>query len=182
MDVDSTYTEHEWILWILNLKRAWEKLARLRLRLLELDFGDAHQAAIQHHTADVLSRLPTDKTDKTQLEEYLPVMFINTLNNSMIKYPPHMFQDMANILMHLHSNWRILTDSHWRNSLKLKAGIPFVNKLPNKLATVGQVFHETKMGYWCGKHWLTKICKNGYQSEWKNASSTFPSSVFGRPP
>lgn len=51
-------------------------LARKHLRLLEFDFEVVHQAGVKHQVAEVLSLSPTSETNKTQVEDEVPVLTI----------------------------------------------------------------------------------------------------------
>lgn len=48
------------------------KLARWRRRLSEFKFNVVHFAGIKHQATHAMSRLPTDKTNKTKLDDQIP--------------------------------------------------------------------------------------------------------------
>lgn len=52
------------------------KLARWRLRPSEFELGIAHRADIKHKAVDALSRLSTNGTYKTLLDDKVPVLVL----------------------------------------------------------------------------------------------------------
>lgn len=71
--------------------------------MLEFDYDIVHRAGVNHQAADALSRLPSDRTDKTLLEDDLPLLIVNTINKKMDEDPLHMSEDMSSTLMHIRS-------------------------------------------------------------------------------
>lgn len=53
------------------------KLAKLGLRLSELEFDKVYCAGIKHQSADAFSRLPTDESNESELNNEIPVLSIN---------------------------------------------------------------------------------------------------------
>lgn len=74
-------TYHGSLRLILNLTDGGRRLARWVLRLLKFDFNVVHLACVKHQSADAMSRLLTDESDTTALQDYLHVMVINVVNH-----------------------------------------------------------------------------------------------------
>lgn len=58
------------------------KLLQWRLRLSKLEFGIVHQDGINYQNIDALSKQPTDRTDKTNLDNDISVSAIITNTTS----------------------------------------------------------------------------------------------------
>lgn len=84
--------------WILNLTAASQQLVRWRFCFLEFHIDAVHRAGVRHQAADALSRVPSDGTNKTQLEDDLPVMVIRVENHDLHLSPLHMSEDISSTL------------------------------------------------------------------------------------
>lgn len=70
-------TDHYSLKWILNPTESIGRLARWRLRLLELEFHIIFRAGIKQRAADALSRLSTTEEDTKPLEDNFPILAID---------------------------------------------------------------------------------------------------------
>lgn len=71
--------------------------------MLKFDTYVDNRAGVIHQDADVLLQLPTEVTDKTSLEDNLPVMFIHEIHNVKHDCPQYVLKDIFSILMHVNS-------------------------------------------------------------------------------
>lgn len=62
--------------WLIEESDSSGKLARWRLRFSELDFSIVYRSGIKHQEVDALSRLPTNRTDKTPLDDIVSVLVL----------------------------------------------------------------------------------------------------------
>lgn len=69
----SITTVHEWLMTMCNV--SW-KLVRWLLRLTEFNFDIVHGVCIKPQAADALSRLSTDCTDLTEVEDTVPILIL----------------------------------------------------------------------------------------------------------
>lgn len=72
-----------------DITHCLEQTTKGRLRLTEFDFEVDHQAGIKHQVPDALSRLQTDRTDKTNLDYELQLLMIGEIDeqqNVKIEY------------------------------------------------------------------------------------------------
>lgn len=78
-------TDHDALQWILTLSDASGKMERWRLRLSEFEFDVVQQAIVKHQTADGLLWLSTDKEDKIELNNALPVLTLVPANKAKVE-------------------------------------------------------------------------------------------------
>lgn len=70
-----TQTYYQPVRWTLDLKESTERLARRRLRLMELSFEIVHRPGHYHEVADATSRLPLKAAEEEEgsgdVDEYV---------------------------------------------------------------------------------------------------------------
>lgn len=70
-------TDQDALKWVLTSADALQKLARWRIRLLELDFEIVHRAGIKHQVSVKLWRLTNEGFDKINVGEEVPVLIVD---------------------------------------------------------------------------------------------------------
>lgn len=74
-------TDHDSLMWILNLTQSTSRLARWNLQLSEFVFDVVYIDGIKHQAADALSHLLTIGKGKTPPEDDLMLLAIDTMHN-----------------------------------------------------------------------------------------------------
>lgn len=70
------HTDHQPLNWILNLTGSSGRLARWRLRISEFDFDVKYTKGRSHHLADTMSRLRSDMSTNTPIDDEPPCFLI----------------------------------------------------------------------------------------------------------
>lgn len=70
-------TDHKALKWLLTSANSSGKLARWRLPLLRIDLEVAYRACVKQQALDSLSGLKAEGSDKTDLDEKLPLLIID---------------------------------------------------------------------------------------------------------
>lgn len=79
-------TECHTLRWIPILVDVTGKLARWMRQLMKFDFKIVHTAGIKHHAADAFSRFPTNGSDRTVLEDDIPIMVVTPTNMKALNF------------------------------------------------------------------------------------------------
>lgn len=137
--------DYDSLCWILNLIDVSGRLGRWQLHLLESDFDAVHRASVKRQAADALSLLPTDGTDRTSLEDVLPGIIINSVNNELNKDTSHVLEDKSSTITRLHSKPKDFEAPILTGFIKTQSGNAFCRKAANKSGRVRKNFHSTKM-------------------------------------
>lgn len=74
-------TDHDSVKTVLSLVKSTRRLALFCLRLSEFEFDIFCRAGIEHQAAEAFSRLPTTEEDDTPLEDDLPLLATDTIEN-----------------------------------------------------------------------------------------------------
>ena len=81
-------TDHDSLRWIMNLSDASGRLQRWRLRLADFEYDVVHRAGIKHQAADALSRMPTDGSDQTPLDDAIPTLAVEASHTERSETQP----------------------------------------------------------------------------------------------
>lgn len=87
-----------------------------------------NRANVKHQVAHTLSRLLTDGTDKTPLEDDLLLMHINTVCDHENDHTSHMIEEFSTTMVHLSSEQNALEAPTWTEVNQAQGGTSFASK------------------------------------------------------